>query len=49
MDEADYLGDRIGIMSDGKIKCVGSNVFLKESYGSGYNFTFVKEENNSPS
>ncbi|KAL4454193.1 hypothetical protein ABPG74_012150 [Tetrahymena malaccensis] len=49
MDEADYLGDRIGIISDGKIKCIGSNVFLKDSYGAGYNFTFVKEENNSPS
>ncbi|KAL4476000.1 hypothetical protein ABPG72_007886 [Tetrahymena utriculariae] len=49
MDEADYLGDRIGIISDGQIKCVGSSVFLKEKFGSGYNFTFVKEQNNSPS
>ncbi|EAS03352.2 ABC transporter family protein (macronuclear) [Tetrahymena thermophila SB210] len=49
MDEADYLGDRIGIISDGQIKCVGSSVFLKEKFGNGYNFTFVKELNNSPS
>ena len=49
MDEADCLGDRIGIISDGKISCIGSNVFLKESYGDGYNLTFIKEENTSSS
>lgn len=49
MDEADFLGDRIGIISEGKIKCVGSNVFLKENYGNGYTFTFVKKENTSSS
>ncbi|KAL4429304.1 hypothetical protein ABPG74_002290 [Tetrahymena malaccensis] len=49
MDEADYLGDRIGIISDGNLKCVGSSIFLKTKYGKGYNFTFVKNENTSPS
>ncbi|KAL4476001.1 hypothetical protein ABPG72_007887 [Tetrahymena utriculariae] len=49
MDEADYLGDRIGIISDGQIKCVGSSVFLKEKFGNGYNLTFVKEQNTTPS
>ena len=29
MDEADILGDRIGIMADGKIMCLGSSLFLK--------------------
>jgi len=29
MDEADVLGDRIGIMTHGKLKCVGSSRFLK--------------------
>ena len=29
MDEADYLGDRIGIMSQGRLQCLGSPVFLK--------------------
>lgn len=29
MDEADYLGDRIGIMGEGKLICCGSSVFLK--------------------
>ncbi|KAL4429303.1 hypothetical protein ABPG74_002289 [Tetrahymena malaccensis] len=49
MDEADFLGDRIGIISDGKLKCVGSSIFLKENYGNGFNITFVKQENTSPS
>ena len=26
MDEADYLGDRIAIMGEGKIRCCGSNL-----------------------
>ncbi|EWS72164.1 ABC transporter family protein (macronuclear) [Tetrahymena thermophila SB210] len=49
MDEADYLGDRIGIISDGQVKCVGSSVFLKEKFGNGYNLTLVKEQNTTPS
>ena len=43
MDEADYLGDRIGIMGDGHMLCCGSNVFLKNKFGSGYLITFVKK------
>lgn len=33
MDEADQLGDRIGIMARGQIKCLGSSLFLKSRYG----------------
>lgn len=29
MDEADILGDRIGIISSGKLSCLGSSMFLK--------------------
>jgi ATP-binding cassette subfamily A (ABC1) protein 3 len=32
MDEADFIGDRIGIMGEGKLKCVGSSIFLKNKY-----------------
>ncbi|MCP5108440.1 MAG: ATP-binding cassette domain-containing protein [bacterium] len=39
MDEADVLGDRIAIMSGGKIKCCGTSLFLKRLYGVGYTFT----------
>ena len=43
MDEADILGDRIAIMADGKLRCVGSSFFLKQQYGVGYTFTVVKD------
>lgn len=43
MDEADVLGDRIGIMIQGQLKCVGSPLFLKNRFGLGYRITFVKE------
>ena len=42
MDEADILGDRICIMADGKIKCCGSSLFLKNRYGVGYNLIISK-------
>ena len=28
-DEADFLGDRIAIMSEGKLRCSGTSLFLK--------------------
>lgn len=48
MDEADILGDRIGIMAEGRLICLGSSLFLKNRFGVGYNLTIVKsskEEN----
>lgn len=36
MEEADYLGDRIAIMSGGKIVCCGSSLFLNQLFGAGY-------------
>jgi ATP-binding cassette subfamily A (ABC1) protein 3 len=44
MDEADLLGDRIVILSQGNLKCAGSSLFLKQLYGTGYNLTCVKRE-----
>jgi ATP-binding cassette subfamily A (ABC1) protein 3 len=43
MDEADILGDRIGIMAEGKVKCCGSSLFLKNRYGVGYNLVIAKK------
>lgn len=43
MDEADVLGDRIGIMARGKLMCIGSSLFLKNRFGLGYKLTFVKK------
>eukprot|EP00117_Sycon_ciliatum_P049261 scpid17073/ scgid34952/ Retinal-specific ATP-binding cassette transporter; ATP-binding cassette sub-family A member 4; RIM ABC transporter; Stargardt disease protein len=42
MDEADVLGDRIAIIARGKLRCVGSSIFLKSKYGHGYSLTLVK-------
>ena len=42
MDEADVLGDRIGIMCKGTLQCLGSSLFLKNRFGAGYRLTFVK-------
>lgn len=36
MEEADYLGDRIAIMSEGNIICCGSTNFLNNIFGGGY-------------
>lgn len=44
MDEADILGDRIGIMTEGRLICLGSSLFLKNRFGVGYNLTMVKKE-----
>ncbi|RLN96116.1 hypothetical protein BBJ28_00025887, partial [Nothophytophthora sp. Chile5] len=45
MDEADILGDRIAIMADGQLCCVGGSLFLKNRYGAGYNLTMIKGPN----
>lgn len=42
MDEADILGDRVAIMSEGQLRCVGSSLFLKKTYGVGYQLTIEK-------
>ncbi len=49
MDEADYLGDRIAIMGEGKLICCGSSLFLKNKYGVGYNLTIIKSNTNDKS
>ena len=43
MDEADLLCDRVAIMSAGSLACVGSPVFLKSRFGSGYTLTLAKD------
>lgn len=44
MDEADVLGDRVAIMADGRLQCVGSPYFLKRHYGVGYTLVVVKKQ-----
>jgi ATP-binding cassette, subfamily A (ABC1), member 3 len=43
MDEADVLGDRIGIMNKGRLTTLGSSLFLKNRFGVGYNLNLVRE------
>ena len=45
LDEAEYLGDRIGIMSDGKYLCSGTSSFLKSKYPCGFNLNLLVNEN----
>ncbi len=46
MEEADILSDRIAIVCDGKLKCVGSPLYLKNTFGDGYRITIVCEPGN---
>ena len=36
MEEADILGDRIGIMARGELRCLGNSTRLKQRFGAGY-------------
>jgi ABC-type multidrug transport system ATPase subunit len=44
MDEADVLGDRIAIISNGKLIAHGTAYFLKQKFGRGYYLTFAKKD-----
>ncbi|XP_064325807.1 phospholipid-transporting ATPase ABCA7 [Phalacrocorax carbo] len=44
MDEAELLGDRTAIISQGRLCCCGSPLFLKARLGTGYHLTLVKQE-----
>lgn len=51
MDEAEILGDRIAIMASGRLSCAGTSLFLKKTYGVGYQLTIEKNHehaNESP-
>ena len=41
LDEAEYLGDRIGIMSGGQFICSGTSSFLKSKYPCGFNLNLL--------
>ncbi|CAJ0963995.1 unnamed protein product, partial [Mesorhabditis belari] len=44
MDEADVLSDRIAILSEGRLKALGSSVYLKRKHGHSYTLTLVKKK-----
>ena len=45
-DEADFFGDYIGNMGEGKLICLESSILLRYKFGAGYNLTMVKENFN---
>ena len=46
MEEADILSDRLAVVCDGKLKCVGTPLYLKNAYGDGYRISLVCEPGN---
>jgi ATP-binding cassette subfamily A (ABC1) protein 3 len=45
MEEASVLGNRIGIVSNGKLKCCGTGLFLIDKFGKFISLTIAKEKN----
>ena len=43
MEEADVLSDRVCVMVDGKLRCLGSSLFLKNNYGDGFRITLISK------
>ena len=41
LDEADVLGDRVAILAHGRLKCLGTPLFLKNRFGVGYHIDIV--------
>jgi ABC-type multidrug transport system ATPase subunit len=39
MEEADVLADRLCVMVKGKLKCIGTSLYLKQKYGEGHRIT----------
>ncbi|XP_077636408.1 ATP-binding cassette sub-family A member 10 [Crocuta crocuta] len=48
MDEADILADRKVFLSNGKLKCAGSSLFLKQKWGIGYRLSLHRNEMCNP-
>ena len=44
MEEADVLGDRIAIMSHGRLRAIGNSIFLKNNFGAGYRISVITDE-----
>jgi len=46
MEEADALADRIAVVVDGKLKCIGTPLGLKTAYGDGIRASLVCKPGN---
>ena len=47
MEEADILADRLSVMVKGKLKCVGTSLYLKQKYGDGHRITLNIDDSKS--
>ena len=47
MEEADVLCERIAIMADGEIQCIGPAHVLKRCFGKGYTFQISSSDSSS--
>lgn len=47
MEEAEFLCDRLGILINGRLKCIGSPEHLKMKYGEGYNLEVQSKDINT--
>ena len=41
MEEAEVLADRIAVIAEGQLRCIGASLYLKNTYGSGYKLNLV--------
>ncbi|KAK2858624.1 hypothetical protein Q5P01_003244 [Channa striata] len=48
MDEADLLSDRVAVISQGRLYCCGSPIFLKNCFGAGFYLTLVRRMKHDP-
>jgi len=48
MEEADALGEKIAIMRNGSLRCVGTPQHLKARFGNGYQLTVHAQEYAAP-
>jgi ABC-type multidrug transport system ATPase subunit len=43
MEEAEILADRIAVIAEGKLQCIGTSLFLKNNFGEGYRLSLVTD------
>lgn len=49
MEEADVLGDRICVMSKGRLRAINNSIALKNKFGEGYRISVVVDQSRSES
>lgn len=48
MSEAEALGDRIAIIQAGRLRCAGTSMFLKKTFGVGYKLEVIVAHDTRP-